>query len=69
MEIDLLTNYPKTKRDTDERVQKKLTRLEQLQESLIKNFLMEIENMDMVDFNITRSIGQKLLLTLKNTTN
>ena len=68
MEIDLLTNYPKTKRDTDEEIKKKLTRLEQLQESLIK-FLMEIENMDMVDFNITKSIGQKLLLTLKNTTN
>ena len=63
-EIDLLKNYPKSKRDLEKEV-KKLTKIGKLLENLIEIFLMAIEDMVMVDIIIMKGFGQKQSLILK----
>ena len=58
-EIDLLINYPKSKRDPLKRLQKKSPYDQKIARKFGKNFLMENVNMDMVDTNIILNFGNQ----------
>ena len=56
-EIDLLINYPKSKRNLDARANEKKNQIERLLESLVESFLMVRGNMDMADLLILQDFG------------
>ena len=66
-EINLLKKYPKSKRNIQDRKLNKKN-IKRLQENLIKDFLMVVEILDMVDLIIMKDFGARSLKTLKNIT-
>ena len=58
-EIDLLREYPKSKRDITKRLVEKDKKFEQSLENLGRNFLMGSENMDTADSIIIPNIGSQ----------
>jgi hypothetical protein len=68
MEIDLLKNYPKPKRNLDKRLSEKSPEIVKIAREFGKNFLMGIENLVMEDLDIIQNIGKMLLKTLLNIT-
>ena len=56
-EIDLLINYPKTKRDLDSRLENKSEDDRKIARQFGKDFLMVIESMDTVVFHICQDFG------------
>ena len=68
-QINLLKNYPITKRDLKLQLNKEQTMKDLSPENLEKIFLMEKENMDMVDTIIIPNTGLKLLKILLVITN
>ena len=59
-EINLLSKYPKSKRNLDERNTNKSEQNVLIVINLVKNFLMVKENMDMEDCHIIQNIGLRL---------
>lgn len=57
-EIDLLKNYPRAKRNLEERSKKNLKKIERSQENLARIFLMERENTVMEVLIIMKSFGK-----------
>ena len=64
-EIDLMVNYPRSKRNVQDRGSKKTKDDQILAENLIKNFLMVIGHTDMEDFIIIQNFGSRLFLLLE----
>ena len=60
MEINLLKKYPKTKRNLKKRTEEKSSDVIKIARKFGRDFLMGIENMDMVDLIMIKNIGEKL---------
>ena len=68
-QINLLKNYPITKRDLKVAAQQRTDHERSIARKFGKDFLMEKENMDMVDTIIIPNTGLKLLKILLVITN
>ena len=68
MEVDLMVNYPRTKRDLKTRGEEKTEQDRQIARQFGKDFLMEIEKWVMEVLAITPVFGSLLCQHLKSTT-